>query len=192
MPDRLFGGANIGGEGVAAAVVAELRLHLCRRDSVGDAVVNLGQHGPPGVDVHSGADGAEADALCGVLRPAQRRAPQLPRRVWAPRLRHPCRHDRCGHSQAAAGSYFPDCLLERPKRAERALTSVVATCYLLEVSTHRVRKLVKTLGITWLSKSQVSVMAKELDTAVDAFRTRPLDAGPNRFVGADGGGGQGA
>jgi len=32
---------------------------------------------------------------------------------------------------------------------------------------------------------QVAVMAKELDTAVEAFRTRPLDAGPNRFVGAD-------
>jgi putative transposase len=46
-------------------------------------------------------------------------------------------------------------------------------------------KLVETLGITSLSKSQVSVMAKELDTAVEAFRTRPLDAGPYAFVAAD-------
>ncbi len=47
-------------------------------------------------------------------------------------------------------------------------------------------KLVETLGITSLSKSQVSVMAKELDTAVEAFRTRPLDAGPPyTFVAAD-------
>jgi putative transposase len=44
---------------------------------------------------------------------------------------------------------------------------------------------VETLGITSLSKSQVSVMAKELDTAVEAFRTRPLDAGPYTFVAAD-------
>jgi len=36
-----------------------------------------------------------------------------------------------------------------------------------------------------LSKSQVSVMAKEVDTAVEAFRTRPLDAGPYTFVAAD-------
>ena len=36
-----------------------------------------------------------------------------------------------------------------------------------------------------MSKSQVFVMAKELDTEVEAFRTRPLDAGPNRFLGAD-------
>lgn len=46
-------------------------------------------------------------------------------------------------------------------------------------------KLVETLGITGLSKSQVSVMAKELDAAVEAFRTRPLDAGPYTFVAAD-------
>ncbi|ETA92186.1 transposase Mu [Mycobacterium avium 10-5581] len=39
--------------------------------------------------------------------------------------------------------------------------------------------------MTSLSKSQVSVMAKELDTAVEAFRTRPLDAGPYTFVAAD-------
>jgi len=83
------------------------------------------------------------------------------------------------------GSYFPDWLLERRKRAERALTTVVATCYLLGVSTRRMDKLVDTLGITSLSKSQVSVMAKELDTAVEAFRTRPLDAGPYTFVAAD-------
>ncbi len=62
---------------------------------------------------------------------------------------------------------------------------MVATCYLLGVSTRRMDKLVDTLGITSLSKSQVSVMAKELDTAVEAFRTRPLDAGPYTFVAAD-------
>jgi putative transposase len=76
------------------------------------------------------------------------------------------------------GSYFPDWLLERRKRAEWALTTVVATCYLLGVSTRRMDKLVETFGITSLSKSQISVMAKALDTAVEAFRTRPLDAGP--------------
>jgi putative transposase len=51
------------------------------------------------------------------------------------------------------GSYFPEWLLERRKRAEAALISVVATCYLLGVSTRRMDKLVATLGITSLSKS---------------------------------------
>jgi transposase-like protein len=53
------------------------------------------------------------------------------------------------------------------------------------VSTRRVEKLVETLGVTRLSKSQVSAMAKSLDEAVEAFRTRPLDAGPYLFVQAD-------
>ena len=83
------------------------------------------------------------------------------------------------------GSYFPDWLLQRRRRAERALTTVVATSYLLGVSTRRMEKLVETLGITRLSKSQVSVMARELDEHVDSFRTRPLDEGPYTFIAAD-------
>jgi transposase-like protein len=83
------------------------------------------------------------------------------------------------------GSYFPEWLLERRRRAEAALTTVVATSYLLGVSTRRMDDLVKTLGITGLSKSQVSEMARDLDEQVTAFRTRPLDAGPYSFVAAD-------
>ena len=84
------------------------------------------------------------------------------------------------------GTYFPEWLLERRKRAERALTSVIATCYLLGVSTRRMDKLVQSLGITGLSKSQVSEMAKDLDEHVESFRSRRLDdAGPFTFVAAD-------
>jgi transposase-like protein len=84
------------------------------------------------------------------------------------------------------GSYFPEWLLERRKHAERALTSVVATCYLLGVSTRRMDKLVHSLGITTLSKSQVSEMAKELDAHVEEFRTRSLvGAGRFTFLAAD-------
>jgi putative transposase len=84
-----------------------------------------------------------------------------------------------------SGSYFPDWLLERRRRAERALTTVVATCYLLGVSTRRMERLVESLGISRLSKSAVSEMARDLDGQVEAFRTRPLDAGPYTFVAAD-------
>lgn len=83
------------------------------------------------------------------------------------------------------GTYFPEWLLERRRRAEAALTTVVATSYILGVSTRRMDDLVKTLGITGLSKSQVSEMARDLDEQVTAFRTRPLDAGPYSFVAAD-------
>ena len=84
------------------------------------------------------------------------------------------------------GTYFPEWLLERRKRAESALITVVADCYLAGVSTRRMDKLVKTLGIDSLSKSQVSRMATDLDAIVEDFRHRPLDAsGPFTFVAAD-------
>ena len=84
-----------------------------------------------------------------------------------------------------SGSYFPDWLLEPRRRAERALTQVIAECYVRGVSTRRVEGLVKTLGIERLSKSQVSRMAKDLDKEVEAFRTRPLDGGPYAYVWLD-------
>ena len=129
---------------------------------------------------------AEADALCGAPY-----GTSSPERV---NVRNGYRHrdfdTRAGTLDVAipklrSGSYFPDWLLERRKRAEAALTSVVATCYLLGVSTRRMDKLVESLGITRLSKSQVSVMARDLDDHVASFRTRPLDAGPYTFVAAD-------
>jgi transposase-like protein len=84
-----------------------------------------------------------------------------------------------------SGTYFPEWLLKRRRRAEAELTTVVATSYLLGVSTRRMDDLVKTLGITGLSKSQVSEMARDLNEQVTAFRTRPLDTGPYSFVAAD-------
>ena len=83
------------------------------------------------------------------------------------------------------GSYYQEWLLERRRRAERALASVVATSYLPGVSTRRVEKLAGSLGVTKLSKSQVSVMAAELDEMVAGFRSRPLDAGPYAFIWID-------
>jgi transposase-like protein len=83
------------------------------------------------------------------------------------------------------GTYYPEWLLERRRRAERALATVVATSYLLGVSTRRVEKLAESLGVTKLSKSQVSVMAAELDEMVASFRSRPLDGGPYAFVWID-------
>lgn len=83
------------------------------------------------------------------------------------------------------GSYFPSWLLEPRRRAEKALWSVIAEAYVLGVSTRRVEKLVQTMGLKGVSKSQVSDIAKELDEAVAAFRSRPLDTGPYRYLWLD-------
>jgi transposase-like protein len=130
--------------------------------------------------------GAEADAVCGASY-GERSAERVTKRNgYRPREWD----TRAGTIELAIpklreGSYFPGWLLERQRRAEAALISVVATCYLLGVSTRRMDRLVHTLGITSLSRSQVSEMAKSLDEQVEAFRTRPLDAGPYTFLAAD-------
>jgi transposase-like protein len=124
---------------------------------------------------------AEVDAVCG----AGYRESSAERTNVRNGYRHREFDTRTGTLDVAIpklrqGSYFPDWLLERRRRAERALTTVVATCYLLGVSTRRMERLVESLGITRLSKSQVSTMAAELDTQVAEFRHRPLDQGPTR------------
>jgi transposase-like protein len=82
------------------------------------------------------------------------------------------------------GSYYPEWLLERRRRAERALASVVATSYLLGVSTRRVEKLAEQLGVTRLSKSQVSLMARELDEMVATSATGPWTPGRTHSCGS--------
>ena len=129
---------------------------------------------------------AEAEAVCG----AEYGQPSADRVNSRNGYRHRDFDTRTGNLDVAIpklrqGSYFPDWLLERRRRAEAALTSVVATCYLLGVSTRRMEKLVESLGITRLSKSQVSIMARDLDEQVEQFRTRPRDASPYTFMAAD-------
>ncbi len=130
---------------------------------------------------------ADADAVVG----AEYGRPSPDRTAQRNGYRHRPLDTRVGTIDVAvpklrSGSYFPEWLLERRKRSEAALITVVADCYLAGVSTRRMDKLVKTLGINSLSKSQVSRMAADLDQSVAEFRHRPLgDAGPFTFVAAD-------
>ncbi|MCE0485427.1 IS256 family transposase [Ornithinimicrobium sediminis] len=129
---------------------------------------------------------AQADTVCGAQYGARDEARTNRRNGY----RHRDLDTRVGTVDVAIpklreGSFFPDWLLQRRRRAEAALTTVVATCYLLGVSTRRMDKLVQTLGITGLSKSQVSVMAQDLDEHVKQFRSRRLTEGPYTFIAAD-------
>jgi putative transposase len=129
---------------------------------------------------------AEADAVCGA--PYGQRSDERTNQRNGYRARE--WDTRAGTVELAIpklrqGSYFPDWLLQYRRRAEQALVSVVATSYLLGVSTRRVEKLVETLGVKQLSKSQVSEMAAHLDAQVEAFRNRPLDAAHYTFVWMD-------
>lgn len=130
---------------------------------------------------------ADADAVVG----AEWGQPSATRTTHRNGYRHRDLDTRAGTIDVAipklrSGTYFPEWLLERRKRSEAALITVIADCYLAGVSTRRMDKLVKTLGIHSLSKSQVSRMAAELDEQVAQFRHRSLaEAGPFTFVAAD-------
>ena len=72
------------------------------------------------------------------------------------------------------GSYFPG-FLEPRRMAEKALTAVIQEAYIQGVSTRAVDDLVKAMGMTGISKSQVSRLCAEIDGKIEAFLNRPLE-----------------
>jgi putative transposase len=72
------------------------------------------------------------------------------------------------------GSYFPS-FLEPRRTAEKALVAVIQEAYVHGVSTRAVDDLVRAMGGTGVSKSQVSRLCAEIDERVQAFLTRPLE-----------------
>jgi transposase-like protein len=72
------------------------------------------------------------------------------------------------------GSYFPS-FLEPRRMAEKALTAVIQEAYIQGISTRSVDELVKALGMTGISKSQVSRLCEEIDERVKTFLERPIE-----------------
>lgn len=72
------------------------------------------------------------------------------------------------------GSYFP-AFLEPRRTAEKALTAVIQEAWIQGVSTRKVDDLVQALGMTGISKSQVSELCQDIDERVNSFLERPLE-----------------
>ena len=72
------------------------------------------------------------------------------------------------------GSYFPG-FLEPRRLAEKALTAVIQEAYIQGISTRSVDDLVKAMGMSGISKSQVSRLVEEIDEKVQAFLARPIE-----------------
>jgi transposase-like protein len=72
------------------------------------------------------------------------------------------------------GSYFPG-FLEPRRMAEKALTAVIQEAYVQGISTRSVDELVKAMGMSGISKSQVSRLCEEIDGKVKAFLDRPIE-----------------
>jgi putative transposase len=72
------------------------------------------------------------------------------------------------------GSYFPG-FLEPRRTAEKALAAVIQEAYVQGISTRSVDELVKAMGMSGISKSQVSRLCTEIDERVHAFLNRPIE-----------------
>ncbi len=72
------------------------------------------------------------------------------------------------------GSYFPG-FLEPQRMAEKALTAVIQEAYVQGISTRSVDDLVKAMGMSGISKSQVGRLCEEIDVKVKAFLDRPIE-----------------
>ena len=74
------------------------------------------------------------------------------------------------------GSFFPDDVLERYQRVDRAVVAAVAEMYATGTSTRKVQRVAAAMGIERLSKDQVSAICEHLDSEVEELVTRPLGA----------------
>lgn len=84
-----------------------------------------------------------------------------------------------------SGSFFPEDVLERYQRVDRALVAAVAKMYATGTSTRKVQRVAEKMGVSRLSKDQVSAIASSLDADIEDLCGRPLDGSPVPYVWLD-------
>jgi putative transposase len=102
----------------------------------------------------------------------------MPITPWLQYADHPlaliCRSRLGSYMPVGDSSYFPG-FLEPRRTAEKALAAVIQEAYIQGVSTRSVDELVKAMGMSGISKSQVSRLCGEIDERVHAFLDRPIE-----------------
>lgn len=118
-------------------------------------------------DVANAVTGAEADQLCagGANSRNGYRERNLVTRVGDITMRIP---------KLRSGSFFPEDVVERYQRVDRAVASAVAEMYATGTSTRKVQRIAEKLGISRLSKGQVSAIAKDLDADIAELKGRDV------------------
>lgn len=111
---------------------------------------------------------AEADQLCGGGANSQNgyRERAIATCVGTITLRTP---------RLRSGGFFPEDVLERHRRVDHALIAAVAEMYASGTSTCKVQRVAEKMGVSWLSKNQVSAIASSLDANIEDLCGRPLD-----------------
>lgn len=122
--------------------------------------------------------GAEADQLCGATGNSRNgyRERRLKTCVGTLTLRIP---------KLRTGSFFPDDVIERYQRVDRAIVAAVSEMYATGTSTRKVQRVAQAMGIERLSKDQVSAICEHLDSEVEELVTRPLGASRTPYLWID-------
>ena len=138
-----------GGDGDFLRAVAEAVLQILMEADV-EGLIGAGRHerSPDRLNYRNGYRERSLDTRLGSLQ------------LRIPKLRQ--------------GSYFPP-FLEPRKTTEKALVAVIQEAWIGGVSTRRVDDLVQAMGLTGISKSQVSKLCKDIDERVNAFLDRPIE-----------------
>ena len=84
-----------------------------------------------------------------------------------------------------SGSFFPEDVLEHHRRVDRALVAAVAEMCATGTSTRKVQRVAEKMGVSRLSKDQVSAIASSLDADIEDLRGRPLAGSPVPYVWLD-------
>jgi transposase-like protein len=153
---------------IADARTADVAVEMATMPRFEDGCINLQElPGQLAESVVNEIMGAEADQLCEATKNSRNgyRERKLITCVGTLALRIP---------KLRIGSFFPDDVIERYQRVDRAIVSAVAEMYATGTSTRKVQKVASAMGIERLSKDQVSAIAASLDSEVEELLARPL------------------
>ena len=121
---------------------------------------------------------AEADQLCGATGNSRNgyRERMLTTCVGTLTLRVP---------KLRTGSFFPEDVLERHQRVDRAVVAAVAEMHATGTSTRKVQRVVSAMGIERISREQVGAICASPDSEAEELSTRPLDDLPTPYLWLD-------
>lgn len=159
--------------------IAEIPAHACAMPRFEDGAINLQELiRRLAEDVANGIMDAEADQMC--------EATGNSRNGYRPRTLKTCVGELSLRvPKLRSGSFFPEDVITRYQRVDRALAAAVAEMYATGTSTRKVQRVAERMGVSRLSKDQVSAIARDLDADVAELVGRDLSGSGVPYVWLD-------